>query len=374
MQNLQVLLFGLANTQQQQGGTTGIGAEIAKDLAKRGAQLVLLVRQPLNDPFLQDFIIDLREFSGNELITAEQVDLASLFSIRKFATKWVDNAPPRRLDLIILCAATIVPKGSQVRVSDDGVESIFAINYLANFHLLSILSPAIRAQPPDRDVRVLLATCSSYMGGTIPDQVPRPKLPSSHKQAKTFVATNPTQAYGSSKLALMTFGQAFQKHLDAYQRPDKYPMNARVVLIDPGFTRTAGTRRFLTGGSLLGLLAYLLTWPTWWLFLKSANYGAQSFLHTAMEREYGEGQGGRFVKECKDVLSVLKPEVTDEAAQKKLWEMSEKAIEALEMEGARKRANDKRDEQEAAADAKRQEEEAKDAERKPGSRKSRKAA
>lgn len=332
------------------------------------------MRQPLNDPFLVDYIDDLRDTYNNNLITAEQVDLASLHSIRKFATKWVDNAPPRRLDMIILCAATNLPKGSAVKVSDDGVESIFAVNYLANFHLLSILSPAIRAQPPDRDVRILLATCSSHLGGTIPDSVPRPKLPTTASAEKKFVATNPTQAYGSAKLALMTFGQAFQKHLDAYQRPDKFPTNARVVLVDPGFSRTPGTRRWLMGGSVLGLFAYLLTWPVWWLILKSANYGAQSFLHAGMEAEFGVGLGGRYVKECKDMPGVYKKEITDEAVQKKLWEMSEKAIETLEMESARQRANEKRDAADAAADEQRKQEKAKEAERKPGSRKTRKAA
>ena len=82
---------------------------MARDLATRGAQLVLLTQHELSDPFIVDYIDDLRETTNNSLITAEQVDLSSLHSIRKFATKWVDNAPPRRLDMIILCANTFTP-------------------------------------------------------------------------------------------------------------------------------------------------------------------------------------------------------------------------------------------------------------------------
>lgn len=86
------------------GGTSGIGAEAAYELALRGAQIVLLTRLPPSDPWLIEYIDDLREKTNNELIYAEQVDLSDLHNIRQFATKWIDNAPPRRLDMIILCA------------------------------------------------------------------------------------------------------------------------------------------------------------------------------------------------------------------------------------------------------------------------------
>ncbi|KAI9665555.1 MAG: hypothetical protein M1831_001698 [Alyxoria varia] len=372
---------------QKSGGTAGIGAVVAHELASRGAQLVLLVQQRLNDAFLVDYIEDLRERTGNELITAEQVDLSSLHSIRVFATKWVDNAPPRRLDTIILCGNVMTPKNAPIEVSEDGVEATFAINYLANFHLLSILSPALRAQPPDRDVRVILGSCASYMGGIVPEQVPLPKRdhaipPSSPKQPKDAkakptqqqtprqLAKNPSLAYGSSKLALMTFAQAFQKHLSAYKRPDSNPVNAHVILADPGWSRTPGMRRYLTFGSLWGLAAYLIAWPFWCLVLKSPQQGAQTFLYAAMEEKYGKGEGGKLLKECREVkISDRKTEVRDEGVQKRLWEVSDKAIEALEKEGARRRAEAKKDEEEAT----RNEEKAKSAGPKPGSRKSRKA-
>uniref|UniRef100_A0A8H7KFK3 Ketoreductase (KR) domain-containing protein n=1 Tax=Bionectria ochroleuca TaxID=29856 RepID=A0A8H7KFK3_BIOOC len=76
------------------GGTSGIGSRVAHHLASRGAQLVLLTQTPVSDPFLVEYIQDLRDRYRNQLIYAEQVDLSSLHSIRKFATKWIDNAPP----------------------------------------------------------------------------------------------------------------------------------------------------------------------------------------------------------------------------------------------------------------------------------------
>lgn len=211
------------------------------------------------------------------------------------------------------------------------------VNYLSTFHLLSILSPAIRAQPPDRDVRVLFGTCSSYIGGSI-------DLTATETASKSGSAS-----HARTKLALMVFAQAFQKHLDAYHRPDKQPNNARVLIVDPGFSRTPGMRRWLTGGSLLGLLAYLAVWPLWWLILKSSEQGAQSFLYAAMEAEYGRGQGGKMIKECKEIKT-LRAEVEDEEIAKSLWESSEKQIERLEKQGAAKRALEKK-EKEAAIDS-----------------------
>ena len=118
------------------GGTSGIGALAAQELAARGAQLILLTHTPPSDPFLVEYIQDLRDKTGNSLIYAEQVDLSSLHSVRKFATKWIDNAPPRRLDMIVLCAATLTPPGGQRKETQEGLEETWMVNFLANFHLL----------------------------------------------------------------------------------------------------------------------------------------------------------------------------------------------------------------------------------------------
>lgn len=89
------------------GGTSGIGSALAKELASKGAQLVLLSSQIGEHAdnsakvWMTDYVNDLREVTGNELIYSEYCDLSSLHSIRKFATKWLDNSPARRLDGVI---------------------------------------------------------------------------------------------------------------------------------------------------------------------------------------------------------------------------------------------------------------------------------
>ncbi|PQE16281.1 short chain dehydrogenase reductase family Oxidoreductase protein [Rutstroemia sp. NJR-2017a WRK4] len=318
------------------GGTSGIGAAAVMELAKRGAQIVLLTHQSPSDMFLVDYIEDLRERSGNELIYAEQVDLSSLVSIRQFATKWIDNAPPRRLDMLLLCAATLTPAGYTRRTTVEGIEETWMVNYLANFHLLSILSPAIRAQPPDRDVRIIFTTCSSY--------IKSPPL-GDGSDAMKKKEWSPSKAYARSKMALMIFGQAFQKHIDSYKRPDGAPANARVIFVDPGISRTPGFRRWFSRGTLWGLALYVLLWQNMWLLLKSAQGGAQSVSYAAMEASLGRGLGGMLIKECRE-MDLARTDIRDEKIAKKLWEGSEKLIERVEREEAVRRALEKKEKDE----------------------------
>ncbi|KAJ5558261.1 Short-chain dehydrogenase/reductase SDR [Penicillium sp. DV-2018c] len=294
------------------GGTSGIGAEVVRELATRGAQVILLTRQPPSDLFLSEYIDDLRAATKNPLIYAEQVDLSSLHSIRTFATKWIDNIPPRRLDSIILAGGTVEPSSTRP-LTTDGIDPEWQINYLANFHLLSILSPALRAQPAHRDVRVIFATCSSYIGAEFSklDSVARGKQTVMRKRNKTTpgLYAAPKGAYALSKLALTIFAHSFQRHLNAYTRPDGLPPCTRVIVVDPGLTRTPGMRRWLTGGSLWGSLG---------------------------------GGGGWLVKECRE-MDYARMDVGNDEVGKRLWEFSERMVEEAEKESAVIRALERKE-------------------------------
>lgn len=286
--------------------------------------------------------------------------------------------------MIVLCANTMTPGSGKIQSTLEGVEENWQVNYLANFHLLSILSPALRAQPPDRDVRILFGTCSSYLGGDLL-HITQPAQGAKKDKIKKDTAHEPTKfspgnAYATSKLALTTFALAFQKHLEAYKRPDGMLMNSKVVLVDPGLCRTPGTRRWLTFGSLIGLVVYLVTYPLWLLVLKAPEMGAENFLHAAMEERFTRSAGGILIKECKE-RDFSRKDVADEEVQKKLWEYSEQMVQEAEKRGAVERAKVKRE-----ADEKKDEEEAvkqiqeykekvgkKEGVKKDGSRRSKKA-
>lgn len=313
------------------GGTSGMGAYLARDLATRGAQVVLLVKST-SDGWLVQFIDDLREATNNQLIYAESCDLASLHSIRLFATKWIDNSPPRRLDMIVCCAAVQSPPTRPKQLTVDGVEQHWGINYLANYHLLILLSPAIRAQPPDRDFRIILPNCLSYAAGELNlDDL---------DWERPYPSMQPWKCSGASKLALIMFARRFQKTLEDYKRPDGHANNARCIIVNPGIVRTPMTRRFLTLGWVTGLFFYILLWPLWYLLFKDVENGAQTLLFALYSPECGHGLGLRYLAECKE-QKIQRKEVDDEELVEKLWTESAMQIGRLEKQRAKQRATAK---------------------------------
>jgi len=176
-----------------------------------------------------------------------------------------------------------------------------------------------------------MATCSSYILGDL-------DLSDLQFLRRKYPSSSPWRCYGAAKMAVMIFGIELQRRMVGYKRPDGEKTNVKVYNVDPGMARTPGARRWLTLGSLWGLALYLVMWPLWWLVLKSGDAAAQSFLAAAMSRDYGgDGDGGKLIKECK-VQAYRKPEIADPEVGKQLWEVTEKLIEGLEKESAKKRA------------------------------------
>ncbi|KAH3675947.1 hypothetical protein WICMUC_002243 [Wickerhamomyces mucosus] len=321
------------------GGTSGLGASIVDELAARGAQLILLVRST-NDYWLAEYIQDLRDKHKNFLIYAEECDLSSLHSVRKFATKWLDNVPPRRIDGVICTASETLPPYKERQNTIDGIEIQTAVNYVGHYHLLTLLTPSLKAQLSDRDVRVLLTTCLSQAMGQLDINDPlylNKRYPKSH----------PWTVLGTAKLQLGLFAKEFQRRLLETPRKDGAPINIRVNIINPGTMRSPSTKRVLSFGSILGLFLYLLILPILWIFFKSTTQGAQSFIHTLMSPDFVNLDGGNFISNC----SIYKParkEFDDSELQKTLYDNTAIAIAKVEKESAVKRKRNELTEKQAA--------------------------
>lgn len=327
------------------GGTSGVGAEVARELAQKGAQLILLVRE--HTTYAAEFVNDLRAASGNELIYMETCDLNDLHSVRKFATKWLDNQPPRRLDTIICCAATATPPTVERKYSRDGIEEMLQVNYLSHYHLLTLLEPALKVQPPDRDVRIVLTSCVAHVMADLDFtdlQFTRRKYPS----------YTPWRAFGASKLLLNMFGYEYQRRLAAYERPDKAPCNVRVVMADPGMMRSPSFKRFITCGSVLLLLLYLVCWPFWWLVLKTSKQGMQSILYGVFCGELPPIQEAVYVQECDVRDRLARPEMNDLELQKEVFDKTKLMVEVIEKKSAidRKKREEKEKKEKAKAGTK----------------------
>ena len=131
------------------GSTDGVGRYVALQLAAQGATLLIHGR----DAARAKDVVDQITRSGKGKAAFYQADLSSLADARKLA----DNvkADHKRLDIFISNAGIGSRNmGPERRVSADGHELRFAVNYLSGFLLAHALLPIIKAATPSRIVNV----------------------------------------------------------------------------------------------------------------------------------------------------------------------------------------------------------------------------
>ena len=91
-----------------------------------------------------------------------QLDLASLDSVRDFATKILEDEP--RIDILINNAGVL---NKTYIKSADGYDLTFAINHLGHFLLINLLLDRIKEAPSARIINVLvfkrISTCTDRL-------------------------------------------------------------------------------------------------------------------------------------------------------------------------------------------------------------------
>ncbi|SCU87276.1 LADA_0E03026g1_1 [Lachancea dasiensis] len=313
------------------GATTqGMGTSVALEMAARGAQLIILVRRI--DEWTTEWVEDLRSRSQNEMIYLEQCDLSDLYQVRKFATKWLDNKPARRLDGVVAMAGNVEPAWKGVRkASVDGLELQIATNFAGVFHLLDLLKPSFKAQPPDRDVRIIVTTCMLQALGNV--QIDDPLW-----QGAKY--DRPLKFFGSSKLQLSLCMLELQRRLlevDEKKVDGRSGKNVTVTLVQPGIMRSTSLRRLISNGSvwILVFLYSFLLYPILWLLTKSGYRGSQSVLYALMTPEFEEinwkDDEVKYVVNC-SISKFSRKEFADAQLQKKLYDNTSQKI--LEVERA----------------------------------------
>src|SRR5690606_4672606 len=101
--------------------TAGIGRVTARELARRGAQVVIVGRDAARG---ERAVRELRAESGNDWIAFQRADLSSMGDVRRLARNFVEEHP--RLDVLVNNAGAIF---SSRRLSADGYEMTFALNH-----------------------------------------------------------------------------------------------------------------------------------------------------------------------------------------------------------------------------------------------------
>jgi NAD(P)-dependent dehydrogenase (short-subunit alcohol dehydrogenase family) len=135
------------------GATDGLGRALAEQLAAEGADVVLHGR----DQAKLDRLADRIAAGGAARPPTVLANLADLGEVRTLAADV--RARTGRLDVLVNNAGIGFgePDGRTRRISADGYELRFAVNYLAGFLLTLELLPLLRASAPARVVNVASA-------------------------------------------------------------------------------------------------------------------------------------------------------------------------------------------------------------------------
>jgi NAD(P)-dependent dehydrogenase (short-subunit alcohol dehydrogenase family) len=132
------------------GATDGLGRGVAADLASRGATVLLHGHNPER---LERTLAQLRDETGSDRLRTYRADFASLAEVRAMAAEITANED--RLDALVNNAGIgFLPERE---FSQDAVELVFQVDYLAGYLLTRELLPLIQASAPSRIVFVASA-------------------------------------------------------------------------------------------------------------------------------------------------------------------------------------------------------------------------
>lgn len=128
------------------GSTDGIGKATALGLARMGAKVLLHGRDPEKGRQVRE---EIARTTGSDQLDLFIADLSSQKQVRKLAADVVERH--EHLHVLINNAGTFQ---SDRRLTEDGLEATFAVNYLAQFLLTHELLELLEKSSPSRIINV----------------------------------------------------------------------------------------------------------------------------------------------------------------------------------------------------------------------------
>ncbi|MET7936065.1 oxidoreductase [Streptomyces sp. NPDC005322] len=276
------------------GANSGLGLATTRALVRKGAQVVLAVRDEEKG---RRAVAELTDERPDARVEARRLDLTDVESIRAFADRLKSDGV--RPDVLVNNAGLMAPPRT---LTTEGVEVQFAANHLGHFAVTGLL---LELMAGGDDPRVVTVTSTN------------------HRQAQIFFDDltgerkySPMAYYNQSKLANAVFGWELHRRLAAAGS------RVRSVLAHPGYTSTnlqtsapVGMVKLLFGRILLPLA-------------QSPDQGAlpQLYAATAPDARSGELYGPDGMAELRGAPKQvqLAPRASDPEAAARLWELSER--------------------------------------------------
>ena len=278
------------------GANSGLGLITARELARRGADVVLACRntakgEEAGAAILQD--------APSAKVDVQALDLADLASVHAFA-----EARTEPLDLLVNNAGVMgIPRSH----TKDGFEMQFGVNHLGHFALTGLLMPRmLKADNP----RVVTLSSNAHKFG-------RMNFDDLQGERRYFRWS----AYGQSKLANLLFAFELQRRADAAAA------GLKSVAAHPGYAATNLQTRGPEAGGLLTRVEDLFMAAGNFVVAQSDEMGALPQLYAATVPDL---PGGSYVGpdgfheqrgHPKPVGSTSA--ARDEQAADRLWQVSE---------------------------------------------------
>ncbi|PSC74044.1 short-chain dehydrogenase [Micractinium conductrix] len=173
------------------GSTQGLGRETARQLAARGAHVVLACRDLKRAEAVAEEIR--QQHPGAQVEVGPQLDLGSLESVRRFAAAY--KKKHRELHVLVNNAGT---NYLERWFTPEGVGGLCQVNYLGPYTLTRLLEDTLQASAPSRVVNVSSVT---HRFGWVGDV------------AGFLASWRPGSYYPSTKLANALFAFELQRRL-----------------------------------------------------------------------------------------------------------------------------------------------------------------
>lgn len=272
------------------GATRGIGAAAAVELARRGAEVAIVGREPQR---VHATAAAARAAAGpgGAPVHEHSADLLRMHEVRRLAVELLDQHP--RIDVLANNAGAMFTSRLQ---TPDGLERTFALNHAAGFLLTELLAGRLAESPGGG--RVIDTASDAHTSGSL-------DLDDLQFANRRFA---PMRVYGTTKLMNI---------LHVRELPKRHP-ELTAACFHPGVVRTG----FGKNDGLLYKIGLTVAGP----FLRTPAKGARSLVWLALDADPAQVDGAYVVDQrVKTPSAAARDDVLSEA----LWERTSELVGAL---------------------------------------------